>query len=125
MPSNVFVDIHQQTIKLDVHELARQLVSHLGATMVATLAGVRDRKLPYRWQKADGPVPKDEAISRLQAAYQIWQMIATTDEAYVARAWFIGVNPRLGDVQPVMALRDGQLTETMAAARAFVAGTDE
>lgn len=125
MPSDVVVDIHQQTIKLDVHELARQLVSHLGATMVATLAGVRDRKLPYRWQKADGPIPKDEAISRLQAAYQIWKTIATTDDAYVARAWFIGVNPRLGDVQPVIALRNGQLTETMAAARAFVAGTDE
>ena len=125
MAENTIIDVHYQTIKMDVHELARQLVGHLGATLVATLAGVRDRKLPYRWAKADGPIPNDEAIVRLQTAHQIWQLLSDTDDDYVARAWFIGVNPRLGDVQPVMALRERQLAETLAAARAFAAGTDE
>ena len=47
------------------------------------------------------------------------------DDDYVARAWFIGVNPRLGDVQPVMALCERKLVETLAAARAFAAQSDE
>ena len=93
--------------------------------LVATLAGVRDHKLPYRWAKADGSIPNDEAIVRLPTAHQIWQLLSDTDDDYVARAWFIGVNPRLGDVQPVMALRERKLAETLAAARAFAAGADE
>lgn len=125
MPADVTVDIHAQTIRLDVHELARQLVGHLGGTLVATLANVRDRKLPYRWLKADGPIPRDDALVRLQTAYQIWSRIAGAESDYVARAWFIGVNPRLGDEQPVMAIRNGRYAETLAAAKAFVDGTDE
>lgn len=125
MAENTIIDVHYRTIKMDVHELVRQLVGHLGATLVATLAGVRDRKLPYRWAKADGPVPNDEAIVRLQAAHQIWQLLSGADDDYVARAWFIGVNPRLGDVRPVMALRERKLAETLAAARAFAAQSDE
>ena len=95
---------------------------------MATLAdpcGVRDCKLPYRWAKADGPIPSDEAIVRVQTAHQIWQLLSSVDDDHVARAWFIGVNPRLGDVQPVMPLRDRKLAETLAAARAFAAQPDE
>ena len=60
------------------------------------LCGVRDRKLPYRWAKADGSISNDEAIVRLQTARQIWQLLSDTDDYCVARASFIGVNPRLG-----------------------------
>ena len=62
--------------------------------------GLRDRKLPYRWAKAKGSIPNGEAIVRLQTARRIWQLLSGTDDDCVARAWFIGVNPRLGDVQP-------------------------
>ena len=125
MPADLTVEVHAKTTRMDIHELVRQLVGHLGATAVATLANVRDRKLPYRWAKSDGPIPNDEAKVRLTTTHQIWSLISQADSDYVARAWFIGVNPRLDDVQPVMALREGRYAETLAAARAFVAGTDE
>lgn len=125
MPTDVTIDVHAKTTRLDIHEVARQLVGHLGATLVATLANVRDRKLPYRWAKADGPVPQLEAEMRLKTAHQIWSLIAQADSDYVARAWFIGANPRLSDEQPVMTLRAGRHADTLAAAKAFTSGTDE
>jgi hypothetical protein len=107
---------------MDIHELVRQLNSHLGATLVATLAGVSDRKLPYRWAKDDGPTPGDEAQSRLQVAHRIWLRLAEQESDHVARAWFIGANPLLDEVPPVMTLRAGKLLETQRASEAFIDG---
>jgi hypothetical protein len=56
-------------------------------------------------------------------AHRVWTLISVAENDYVARAWFIGANPRLGEVSPVMKLRDGALAEVMSAARAFVEGT--
>lgn len=116
---------HIETTRLDVHEVSRRLVGHLGATLVAALAGVRDRKLPYRWALADGPTPRDEAAVRLFAAQRVWKLLSNAESDAIARAWFIGANPRLGEVQPVIALREGRFAEVMAAATAFLDGTDE
>src|SRR4029453_4330195 len=100
MPTDLFTHIHEQTIRLDLHEVVRRLNKHLGATLVATLAGARDRKLAYKWAQSDGPTPKDEAATRLYAAHAIWKALADAENEYVARAWFIGVNPRLDACQP-------------------------
>lgn len=124
MSSDAFTEIHAATTRMGIHDVVRELVSHLGGTLVATLANVRDRKLPYKWQKVDGPVPQAPSQARLLAAHQIWTLLAQSDGNDVARAWFIGANPRLDDVQPFMALRNGQLAEVVAAARAFRDGTD-
>lgn len=118
-------DQHIETTRLNSHELVRRLNNHLGATLVATLSGVRDRKLPYKWAVADGPVPKDEAYRRLLAAHRVWQLISDADDDYIARAWFIGANPRLGEESPVMRLREGEIPAVMAAARAFVEGVED
>lgn len=116
---------YTETARLDVHELVRRLNSHLGPTLVAALANVRDRKLPSKWAQADGPEPRTESWSRLQMAHRVWMLISDAENDYVARAWFIGANPRLGEVSPVMKLRDGALSEVMSAARAFVEGIDD
>jgi len=116
---------HTQTLKLSTHELVRRLNKDLGTTLVATLAGVKDRKLPYKWAEAGGPVPRDEAYKRLQAAHRVWQMINDADNDYLARAWFIGANPRLGEEAPVIRLREGSIAEVIAAAKAFVEGLDD
>lgn len=125
MSVDVFSDVHATATRTSIHDIAKELVDRLGGTLVATLANVRDRKLPYRWAKPDGTDPQIEAEVRLRAAYQIWLLLTKEDNDYVARAWFIGTNPRLGDRQPVMALRDGLYSETFAAAAAFVTGTDQ
>lgn len=116
---------HTETTKLSSHELVRRLNSHLGTTLVATLSGIRDRKMPYKWAVVDGPIPRDEAYKRLLAAHRVWQMISDADNEYIARAWFIGANPRLAEESPVMCLRDGDIQAVMAAAKAFVEGLDD
>ena len=118
-------DQHTQTLKLSSHELVRRLNKDLGTTLVATLAGVKDRKLPYKWAESDGPIPRDEAYRRLQAAHRVWQMINDADNDYLARAWFIGANPRLGEESPVIRLREGDLAGVISAAKAFVEGLDD
>ena len=125
MATDLVIGTHEQTTRMDSHELVRQLNSHLGATLVAALAGVRDKKLPHKWAKADGPEPRPEAWSRLTAAQRVWAMIATAESESIARSWFIGANPRLGEESPVMALREGNIPTVIGAATAFVEGTDD
>lgn len=112
-------------VRLDVHELASRLVGHLGPTLVALLAGVKDRKLPNKWARADGPEPRPESQRRLQTALRVWSMIASAEGDHVARAWFIGANPRLGEEAPVICLREGRDADVLAAAAAFVEGIDD
>lgn len=122
---DVINEQHQETTRLSTQELVRQLNSHLGPTLVATLANVRDRKLPHRWAQVDGTEPRPESKSRLIMAHRIWSLISNSESDHVARMWFIGANPRLGEVSPVMKLREGAEAEVMSAARAFVEGTDD
>lgn len=114
-----------ETIRQDIHETARQLSAGLGPTLVALLAGSRDRKAAHRWSKADGPEPHPDARKRLLAAHQIWVQLAGAESEYVARNWFIGANPRLEDRAPVECLRDGDIAKVTAAAAAFLSGTDD
>ena len=116
---------HVDTTRQDIHETVRQLTSHLGPTLVALLANVRDRKLPHKWSQATGPEPRPEAKKRLMAAHRIWALLSDSENDYTARNWFIGANPRLQEQSPVEWLREGRIPEVMAAARAFAEGTDD
>lgn len=118
-------DLYERTARLTSHELVRRLNTHLGATLVATLSGVKDRKLPYKWATASGPVPRPEALQRLQVAHRVWNLITSSESDHVTRSWFIGLNPRLGEEAPAMALREGKLADVQAAALAFIEGVDE
>ena len=44
-------------------------------------------------------------------------MLLAYDSAQAVKAWFIGLNPQLGDVSPAEAIHDGRLKESLAAAR--------
>lgn len=107
-------------MQTDVHELVRGLNHHLGATMVAALSGSRDSKLPYRW--VEPTVPNTEAQERLRFAHQIWTMLAEAESDDIARTWFRGTNPVLGEVSPVIAIRDGRYAAVAGAANSFIAG---
>jgi hypothetical protein len=111
---------HTRMIKLDVREIVRRLNGSLGGTLVASLAGSKDAKLPYRWAKADGPAPKNEAMRRLQFAYEQWTMLAEAEGEHVARAWFIGANPWLEYDTPITAIREDRFRETGKATQAVL-----
>jgi hypothetical protein len=53
--THVTTTAHTRTIRLDIREITRRLNGSLGGTLVASLAGSKDTKLPYRWAKVDGP----------------------------------------------------------------------
>lgn len=112
---------HQQSVTFAISDVARFLQETLGQKLTAYMAGVADPKRVGHWVKG-AQEPRVEAEQRLRAAFQIFHLIQSVDSAHVVRAWFIGMNPQLDDASPAQAIRDGQLKETIAAARAFVAG---
>jgi hypothetical protein len=111
--------IHAQTMRVPASELVRELLDNLGPTVVAALAGVRDRKQPYKWA-ADSSQPRHESLARLQVAHRVWSTITDADGPNVARAWFIGANPRFDERTPYLAIREGLFGEVVAAAEEFV-----
>lgn len=111
---------HTRTIKLDIREITRRLNGSLGGTLVASLSGSKDAKLPYRWAKDGGPAPKNEAVRRLQFAYEQWTRLADAEGEHVARAWFIGANPWLEYDTPITAIREDRYKAAGAAAQAVL-----
>ena len=105
---------------MDIHEVARDLVEGLGSTLVAALTGSKDRKLPNKWAKPEGPEPSVDFKRRLLLAHRIWTQIENSDGAHVARQWFIGGNPSLKEDTPLTAIREDRDFEVANAAEIFV-----
>lgn len=111
---------HAGTARLGIREIVRQLNVSLGATLVAALAGSKDPRISYKWQRLDGPEPNDSAQSRLQMAHRAWTEVSGSEGDHVARLWFIGANPWLDEDSPIDAIREDRSKAVMAAARAMV-----
>lgn len=109
-----------ETARLDIHELVRRLNSHLGPLLVASLAGSKDSKLPYKWAKQDGPTPGPAFQKRLQLAHRVWLSLADAESEAIARAWFIGGNPFLDEDTPITALREDRHKDVFQALTAFL-----
>jgi len=110
---------HTGTARLGIREIVRQLNTSLGATLVSSLAGSRDRRISYKWARVDGPEPKGEAQARLLQAHRVWTLVASSEGEHVARLWFIGANPWLGEDTPIDAIREDRFKDAMGAALAM------
>jgi hypothetical protein len=113
---------HSRTMRMDIHAIVRDLNAALGPTLVAALSGSKDRKLPIRWAKADGPEPRTDATRRLQFAHRQWRLLAAADGEHVARQWFIGGNPHLSENTPITAIREDRHGDVADAVESFIAG---
>lgn len=122
MVTSAVVQRHRDTSRYEPHELVRELNEGLGTTLVAALAGSKNRAQPYEWAKAGGSTPRAAAWNRLQFAHQIWRDVEEAEGAGVARRWFIGGNPLLSEQSPISAIRDDRHAEVRRAAQAFVDG---
>ncbi|WP_026819287.1 hypothetical protein [Arthrobacter castelli] len=111
---------HAQTARLGIREIVRRLNAALGATLVAALAGSKDRKTSYKWAQQNGPTPNAAAVKRLQFAYTQWVLVSEAEGEHVTRMWFIGANPWLDHDSPVDAIREDRFREVAAAAAAMV-----
>lgn len=113
---------HRQSVHASVAEVAGYLQELLSRRLTAYIAGVKDAKTVTRWASGEVENARYENEQRLRTAYEIAQLLVRFDSPRVVKAWFIGLNPQLGDVSPAEAIHDGELKEAMSAARAFVAG---
>ena len=112
---------HHQTVNASLQDVADYLQELLSRRLVAYIAGVKDVKTVSRW--ANGEVEaRQEAESRLPAAYQIALLLTEFDSPRIVKAWFIGLNPHLADTAPAEAIHNGQSKGALAAARAFIVG---
>ncbi len=107
------------TVEPDIHRVARDLLDALGRTLIAALAGTRDRQLPKSWAREDGPLPSPAEARRLRLARATFLRISDVEGGDVARAWFILGNKRLG-ATPLTAIREDRHDDLMAAIDDFL-----
>lgn len=107
-----------------VSEVAAFLQEILSRRLTAYIAGVKDGKTVTRWASKEVTEIRDpETEQRLRTAYAIAQLLLSRgDSAPTVKAWFIGLNPQLGDTSPAESIHEGRLKEALAAARAFIVG---
>lgn len=114
---------NRQAVSAPVSEIAGLLQSLLSRRLTAYIAGVGDGKTVSRWASGEIVEIRDHTVEqRLRTAYEIAQLLIGYDSAQTVKAWFIGLNPQLGDVSPAEAIREGRLKESVTAARAFIIG---
>jgi hypothetical protein len=114
---------HGRATRLDIHDLVRELNAALGPTLVAAATGSKDRKLPIKWAKADGPRPGNDFERRLRLMSRTWSTVMAHEGAHVARAWFIGANPFLEERTPLTAIRDDAAADIGRAVQSFIEGS--
>jgi hypothetical protein len=112
---------HRQATKAPIDDVANYLQELLSRRLVAYIADVKDAKTVSRWANGETKA-REESEKRLRTAYEITHLLVEFDSPRVVKAWFIGLNPQLGDTSPAEAIHDGQLKEALVAARAFMAG---
>ena len=110
---------HREAVRVGQMDLVEALISKLGAKVVAFMAN-RDTSTISRWKS--GVTAEETALQPLRIAFQVVKLLESVEADATIRAWFLGSNPQLDDLSPAEALRERLNRETLAAARAFVAG---
>lgn len=115
---------HRQATATPFAEVVRFLQELLSRRLTAVIAGVKEGKTIARWAADDGAeVRMLEKEQRLRMAYQIAiLLLSSSDSQQTVKAWFIGLNPQLGDVSPAEAIREDRLKDAWLAAQDFAFG---
>lgn len=113
------LDSHEHAMAMPITDVVRELSNLLGSTAVAAIGGVTETRAVAQWM--NGREPQRPHVLRF--ALQIAGMIATHADREVARAWFNGSNPHIGDRVPLVMLEHEPLNEVqgalLEAARSF------
>lgn len=118
----IFSLAHRQSVQSPLSEVAGLLQEVLTRRLTAYLCGVKDGKSILRWATgAVTEIRQHETEQKLRTAYEIVQLLLQFETPETVRAWFIGMNPELGDRAPAEVIRSGELADALGAARAFIA----
>ncbi|TQJ37775.1 XRE family transcriptional regulator (plasmid) [Streptomyces sp. NBC_00080] len=121
---------HERTIEeLAVRDMTEQALGDIAKffqeqysqRVTAILAGVDDPKQVGRWIRGEHQ-PRYDSELRLRTAYQVFRIITRAENAHIARAWMIGLNPQLDDESPINAIAHERYKEVLAAARTYCEG---
>lgn len=114
---------HKEAVSVPLNELTSALQARLSRRITAYIAGVDNAKTVTRWASGEVTTVRDhETEQKLRTAYEIFLLLTNYEAVSTVKAWFIGLNPQLGDVAPIDALREGRLRDALSAARAFTVG---
>ena len=124
LPETIIDQVHRAAITTPLNEIARTLEQVLSRRLTAVIVGIKDGKTIARWATGEiEEIRSKEIEQRLRMTYQIvLLLLRSQDSQQTVKAWFIGLNPQLGDESPAEAIRNGRLKEAWAASRAFVVG---
>jgi len=114
------VQAHQEAIQKPLHVVVAALIAALGPTTVQALTGTKDRSMPSKWARKDGPKPRPQAETQLRLGYRVLVILRDEEGPTVAAPWFHGANPSLNEDTPVTAIRELRAAQVVGAAEAFV-----
>lgn len=112
---------HRAAVTIAIGPIAEFLIENLGAPLVGMLVS-KDTQTVRRWATRSDRRPRIDSEGKLRAAYQVFQELLPVESSATIRAWFMGMNPQLGDQSPIEAIAEGKSKQVMAAARSFVSG---
>lgn len=102
-----------ENFRISPTQMESFLSQRLGETLVRGMLGLKARDLLNEHEYSEG----DTQI--FAAAVKAWNLVSAADGDDVARAWFIGANPRFGDMTALTVLREGNLKIVLDAAQNY------
>lgn len=114
------ITAHERAVRATVPEMATYLQDLFGQKLTALMVGSRDPKAVGKWARGERE-PHPEVVERLRAAFQVAEFLLQAESRQAVRAWFMGMNPQLGDRAPALVIGESPI-DVMQAARAFLAG---
>lgn len=118
------IEAHRKAVNADLQTMASTLVATLGLAITAYIVHVRNVKTVSRWASGEVASIRDRySEERLLAAYQMVSLLSEEGvHPSIIRQLSLGMNPVLNDGSPADAIREGDFSGAMAAARNYLAG---
>src|SRR5215207_5481132 len=111
---------HDRAMRASVPEMATYLQDLFGQRLTALMVGSKDPKAVGKWARGERE-PHPDVAERLRTVFQVAEFLMQAESRQTVRAWFMGMNPQLGDRAPALVIPEHP-AEVMQAARAFLAG---
>ena len=111
---------HATAVRAPLADLSETLEALLSRRVTAYIAGVKDAKTVSRWSSGDITTVRDfEVEQRLRTALTVVALLRDVEADPTIKAWFLSLNPYLGDISPAQAIRDGRGKDAIDAAKIF------